>query len=191
MRECPDSTRADLNFDHTPTVTTPPHPYVRLSRAGGTFLLFCLMARAAMAQTPVFRWAGDANGMAVMIGHRIAGVELFGDAGTFRALREKLLRSYAVDALESERGERPVLSDRRTIELFLRRAEDARLSAKETIGLGRLFGVDGRDIYGSALTWHEQRGAHGVVHASVFSDEREVEIQPRSHDLRPRPLPRE
>jgi hypothetical protein len=50
--------------------------------------------------TKAIIWTEDANGMAVMIGGRVVGVELFGDSETFARLRDKLLRSCAVDAIE-------------------------------------------------------------------------------------------
>jgi hypothetical protein len=43
--------------------------------------------------TKAIVWSEDANGMAVMIGGRVVGVELFGDSETFARLRDKLLRS--------------------------------------------------------------------------------------------------
>jgi hypothetical protein len=132
-------------------------------------------------------WTQDANGMAVMIGGRVVGAELFGDAETFASLRDKLLRSYAVDAIESVDSTK-VGAGREAVERFLRNAQQARLSRKDTIGVGRLSGIEGRSVYSSVLTWHEQRGAHGVVHASLFEDLR-ADIRPPVVPM-PRPLPR-
>ena len=132
-------------------------------------------------------WKQDANGMAVMIGGRVAGVEIFGDSETFARLRDKLLRSYAVDAIEFTDSTKPAMV-RDTVEGFLRTAQQARLSAKETIGIGRLFGIEGRWMYGSMLVWHEQQGAYGVVHASLFGDGH-ADARPPIVPM-PRPLPR-
>lgn len=133
-------------------------------------------------------WTQDANGMAVVIAGRIVGVELFGDSETFSNLRDKLLRSYAVDAIEAS-GSVKFAANRGAVERFLRNAQRAQLSPKETIGIGRLFGVNGAGIYGSALFWHEQTSAHGVVHASLFAASRVEESAPIVP--MPRPLPRE
>jgi hypothetical protein len=111
----------------------------------------------------------QANGMAVMIGGAVVGAELFGDAETFRSLQDKLLRSYAADAIERRSSEKFV-GDRWPVERFLRRAEDARLVPKRTLGLGRLLGIEGSGLYGTALVWRGQAGAHGVVHASLFAE---------------------
>lgn len=133
-------------------------------------------------------WTQDANGMAVVIGGRVVGVELFGDSETFGRLRDKLLRSYAVDAIEVT-GPVKVAADKGAVERFLRNAQRAQLSPKETIGVGRLFGVNGAGMYGSALFWHDQTGAHGVVHASLFDGPQVNETAPIVP--MPRPLPRE
>ena len=135
--------------------------------------------------TKAIVWTQDANGMAVMIGGRVVGVELFGDSETFSRLRDKLLRSYAVDAIESDNPVKPP-ADRSAVERFLRNAQGAQLSSKETIGIGRLFAVNGDDLYGSVLFWHEQTGARGVVHASLFGARR-VEESPV---IVPMPMPR-
>jgi hypothetical protein len=133
-------------------------------------------------------WTQDANGMAVMIGGRVVGVELFGDSETFARLRDKLLRSYAVDAIEVTNPVK-LAADRGAVERFLRNAQRARLTPKETIGIGRLFAVNGEGLYGSVLLWHEQQGARGVVHASLFAAPR-VEEHPPIVPM-PRPMPRE
>ena len=116
-------------------------------------------------------WTEDANGMAVLIGGRVVGVEIFGDSATFAKLRDKLLRSYAVDAIEFS-GDKEPSAGRDMVERFLQRARVAQVTTKATIGIGRLFGIEAQGIYGSILTWHEQAGAHGVVHVSLFEDSR-------------------
>jgi hypothetical protein len=32
-----------------------------------------------------------------------------------------------------------------------------------------LLAVEGGGLYGSVLLWHEQKGAHGILHASLFA----------------------
>jgi hypothetical protein len=128
--------------------------------------------------------------MAVMIGGRVVGVELFGDSDTFARLRDKLLRSYAVDAIEVTNPVK-LAADRGAVERFLRNAQRARLTPKETIGIGRLFAVNGRGLYGSVLFWHEQTGAHSVVHASLFAAPRVEEHPPIVPMPMPHPMPRE
>lgn len=111
----------------------------------------------------------EANGMAVVIGGRVVGVEVFGDRETFGRLREKLLRSYAMDALEGAVSDMPA-AGREMVGEFLRRVERTRLASKQSVGIGRFFGVEGGSLYGSVLLWHEQQGAHGVVHTSFFPE---------------------
>ena len=111
--------------------------------------------------------ADGSNGMAVLIGGRVVGVEIFGDAETFGRLRDKLLRSYMVDAIEyGSASKRPDAAS--LVEEFLRRAANARQVSRPTIGIGRFLKIDDPALYGSVLHWHRQEGANGVVHASVF-----------------------
>ena len=123
-----------------------------------------------------------ANGMAVVIGGRVAGVEIFGDRETFARLRDKLLRSYAVDAMEYVADEKAA-PDAGLVEAFVRRVQNARLVAKQSVGIGRLFGIEGGGLYGAVLTWHEQPAAHGVVHTSLFEET-------ASPSPKPLPVPR-
>ena len=111
---------------------------------------------------------GDANGMAVVLAGRVVGVELFGDTETFGKLRDKLLRSYAMDALEYKDAGK--VAERRVVEQFLRRAEDVRLVARESVGIGQFFKVEGGHLYGSVLVWRDQPGRQAVAHASLFDD---------------------
>ena len=121
---------------------------------------------------------GDANGMVVVIGGQVAGVEIFGDHETFAKLQAKLLRSYAVDALECKSAEKGA-TDRHVVEQFLRRAGSARLAQKETVGIGQFFKIDGGGLYGSLLRWHEQSGVHRVVHVSLFEQNAAVVPTPK------------
>jgi hypothetical protein len=107
--------------------------------------------------------------MAVVIDGRVVGVEIFGNSETFGKLRDKLLRSYAVDAGEC-RSEEKVRDLRDEVARFLRRAGDVRLAPKESIGLGQFFKIESGGLYGSVLLWQEQRGAHDVVHAGLFDE---------------------
>lgn len=114
----------------------------------------------------------DANGMVVVLGGRVVGAELFGATELFGQLRDKLLRSYATDAIEVDREPHP-LPGRDEIERFLQRAAAARLEARESVGVGQSYRLAVDGLYGSVLTWANQTGARGLVHASVF-DERPV-----------------
>jgi hypothetical protein len=122
----------------------------------------------------------DANGMAVVIGGQVAGVEIFGDRDTFAKLQAKLLRSYAVDALECKGAEKGA-TDHYVVEQFLRRAGSARLTQKETVGIGQFFKIEGGGLYGSLLRWHEQSGAHRVVHVSLFEQMAVTVPTPKPH----------
>ncbi|NQU09408.1 hypothetical protein HQ590_01340 [bacterium] len=123
----------------------------------------------------------EANGMAVVIGGRVVGVELFGDPSLFGRLRDKLLRSYAVDAVEAPSAAK-LVAGHESVERFLQRGARARLRARGTVGIGQLFAIEGGGPYGSVLAWHGQAGAHGVVHASLFDEEPVVTPAPDQPD---------
>ena len=143
------------------------------------------VSRTVADYTAKIRIPAEANGMVVTIGNRVVGLEIFGDRETFASLRDKLLRSYAVDAMENvEETKSP--PSRFAIDQFICRAQLARLFPKPSLGLGRLQGVEARGIYGTMLVWDELTGAQGVVHASLFAGEEIRERLP----IVPRPLPR-
>ena len=125
----------------------------------------------------------DQVGALFAIGPRIYGFDLFDSAATMRAYREKLVRSYALDALAM----RDVAAEPPTAEAAQELLESAARAASESYpGLG--LGVDVRvreekrekPLVGAGLLWQEH-----MVHLNVFTDATAYRA-PRARDGRTR-----
>jgi hypothetical protein len=104
-------------------------------------------------------------GMAAVVGRRVIAVDLFANPSLLRALWEKLLDSYALDALAQESRGLGYEPDERDIQRMLRQAASDRASRhkRRTPGIGRLFEIRSDAIEGFMLTHRDE-----VVHANVF-----------------------
>ena len=100
---------------------------------------------------------------------RPRGLDLFDRARFFATLFPKLLRGYALDAIDAARDLRTVdqadhLRDRRRAELFLKAVVGAERAAFPAVGLGESWRFMGPDVSAGALTAEER-----IVHLSAFS----------------------
>jgi hypothetical protein len=111
------------------------------------------------AFTPV---EGQVGGVFFVNG-RAAGVELFDVPGTWRTLAPKLLRSYALDALD--RTDSPVAFDAAADAAALIRAlTTSQASIFPAVGFGEDVRFDGAGVLGAALV-----GVGKAIHVSAFS----------------------
>lgn len=101
-----------------------------------------------------------AVGMAVALGGRIVGADLFDQPDTAARLWHKLVRSYAMDALDAEMCA-PVARER--AERLLKRLTGARVESFPSIGLGHDLRLEGDGAVGSALVFEGI-----VVHLGIF-----------------------
>lgn len=108
------------------------------------------------------------NGMAVVVNSRFVGVDLFDAADTLKKLWDKLIRSYALDALRGK-GEFCAFA-KKNIEEILETAKGAELKIFKSVSLGYDVRLETPSVVGSALI-HSGRGMHGVVHLSLFRKE--------------------
>ena len=108
------------------------------------------------------------------IGDHIVGFDLFDDAGTFRKLLPKLVRSYAVDAIDMANGSTSSAKKRRApartaiahlVPGFLAAIAAAPQQRAAAVGLGEDVRVSGNGLVGAALVVDDQ-----VLHLSGFSE---------------------
>ena len=99
-------------------------------------------------------------GIYALIGKSFVGLDLVSSPEVWRDLYEKILRSYAMDALRSQEQCSPHDDTRPSLEDLLR---DAKLSEFEGIGLGKEWRIEKSDLTGSALIWNDH-----PAHLSVF-----------------------
>lgn len=113
------------------------------------------------AHERAFPFVENAVGMAVALGGRMSGADLFDQSATAARLWNKLVRSYAMVAfgasyppVERHRGER-----------LLRRLAGATMESYPTVGVGRDVRLSGDGARGSALLYEGT-----VVHLGIFRD---------------------
>ncbi|MDD2230496.1 MAG: hypothetical protein PHY48_13940 [Candidatus Cloacimonetes bacterium] len=99
-------------------------------------------------------------GIYALIGKRFAGLDLVSSPEVWQDLYDKILRSYAMDALRSQEQYPPQNDSRPSLEDLLK---DARLSEFDGIGLGKELRIEKPNLTGSSLLWNDH-----PAHLSVF-----------------------
>jgi hypothetical protein len=102
-------------------------------------------------------------GVAFVLGGRVAGVDLFDKPETLAKLWPKLVRAYAIDALEQT--ESPPALTPEEVAQWIRSAAAARLEPFKSPGLGDDVRVEGPNLVGAGLVVHEQ-----PVHVELFAE---------------------
>jgi len=101
-----------------------------------------------------------AVGVAVALGGQLAGADLFDQPATAASLWARLVRSYALDALDAPAGDG---FDKGGVAGFLAQLASARTEVYPCLGLGRDVRLEGAGVEGAALVYEDV-----VVHLSAF-----------------------
>lgn len=101
-------------------------------------------------------------GAVFAFGGRIIGVDVFDKPSTFSKLWPKLMRSYAIDALEER--EPSVAITRQQVLAWLGKAIDAKLEHYDSPGVGDDMRFDSADLSGGSLVVDDQ-----PVHTELFA----------------------
>jgi ARG/rhodanese/phosphatase superfamily protein len=120
------------------------------------------------------------NGVAFAINGKIAGADFFDKPETLAKLWPKLVKSYAMDALEQPMENPPVLEPERITE-WLKAATSARQEWFDSPGVGKDVRIEGEKLTGATLIVEEH-----PVHLELF---REEEAQPPSAEAPPHESP--
>jgi hypothetical protein len=104
------------------------------------------------------------SGAVFALNGRVVGADLFDRPETFAKLWPKLVRSYALDALE-ESADAPPALDRTTAEGWLRRAADLEPKPFASPGLGEDVRLSGTEVVGAGLVVEQQ-----PVHVQLFNE---------------------
>jgi hypothetical protein len=120
------------------------------------------------AYEKAFPYAAGAVGMLVALSGEVAGVDLFDQPDTAQTFWNKLLRSYALDALVGERSEvgEPVTHQHAT--RFLEAARGTRSEVYPSVALGEEVRLEGDEVFGGGLVYEET-----PVHISLFRSQKE------------------
>ena len=104
--------------------------------------------------------AGQAGSIFVVNGEPI-GVDLFDSAETLRAMLPKILRGYALDAIDRRRAATPL--DASAVSGFLQSVVTSERQACAAVGVGECWRFTGGDISGGVLTTEDR-----LIHLSAF-----------------------
>lgn len=103
------------------------------------------------------------RGILVAIGGAVVGLDMVSYDAAYRLLHEKLVRSYAMDAILRGNG-MTVEADKATAQMFLDDMGECTVSEYRSVGHGRDVRFEGKSMFGSALAY---RG--GLVHLAMFA----------------------
>jgi hypothetical protein len=103
-----------------------------------------------------------AIGVAVAVGEKIICVDAFGSPELFRKMWPKLLRSFVIDAMQSQAHGKLTA---RQVQQFIRSAAGAQVSNRPTVGAGTLQRLTAPNASGSALVFKKS-----VIHLDLFPD---------------------
>lgn len=117
----------------------------------------------------VFAAVENQAGMVVMVGEDIVGLDLFDSSETFSKLMPKLIRSFALDAIEIQKKEpyQPKVTD---AEDLLQKTAAAMTTTHPGVGEGENVRLQSDDVVGGALIVDDK-----VVHLSVFRNDEQAE----------------
>lgn len=112
-----------------------------------------------------FRPCERQRGALFLIGGRVAAMDLFDCASTLRRLLPKLVRSVAIDALDSPTASSPVALPLRTriAEHFLALVSDCSQQVRDAVGEGQDIRLEAHHLAGAALAVDGD-----VVHLAAF-----------------------
>jgi hypothetical protein len=106
------------------------------------------------------------NGAVFVLNGKIAGLDLFDQPETLAKLWSKLLRGYAIDALEAPGAPEQTL-DVAAVENWLKQAEGVEPKAFPSPGIGEDVRLEGADVVGATLVVEKQ-----PVHMQLFAETR-------------------
>ncbi|MDZ4133933.1 MAG: DUF6569 family protein [Dethiobacteria bacterium] len=111
-----------------------------------------------------FKTLPGQTGLIVYINNRFVCLDLFDQPATLEKLMPRLLKSYAVEALNS--SGRPATQLRPTPDVLLKAIDKSEYLTYPSVGLGQDIRLNGPGIVGAGLLVEEQ-----IVHLSVFAEE--------------------
>jgi hypothetical protein len=105
-----------------------------------------------------FAWLQGQGGVAFAFSGRLAGLDLFDHPLTMRKVFPKLVRSYALDALDAP-DEKTALASRLDLSNWLEQLMEAQSFSQPGVGLGKDVRLNGHSVSGAAL-WALERYIH-------------------------------
>ena len=138
------------------------------SPTGAMSAIFKSQASSLEEFTRAFTWQEGQCGVAFAIGGRVLGLEVFDHTEAMRRFFQKLVRSYALDALDADpSAHEPASVD--AASALVAQIAAAQTFSQQALGLGEDVRLDGGEISGAAL-WAQER----YVHICAFSGHSET-----------------
>jgi len=128
------------------------------SPTGAMSAIFESQASSLEEFTRAFTWQEGQCGVAFAIGGRVLGLEVFDHAEAMRRFFQKLVRSYALDALDADSSAHEPASVETACALVTQIGA-AQSFAEQALGLGKDVRFNGPEISGAAL-WAQERYVH-------------------------------
>jgi len=128
------------------------------SPTGAMSAIFESQASSLEEFTRAFTWQEGQCGVAFAIGGRVLGLEVFDHAEAMRRFFQKLVRSYALDALDAGSSAHEPASVEAACALVTQIGA-AQSFAEQALGLGKDVRFNGPEISGAAL-WAQERYVH-------------------------------
>jgi len=128
------------------------------SPTGAMSAIFESQASSLEEFTRAFTWQEDQCGVAFAIGGRVLGLEIFDHPEVMRRFFQKLVRSYALDALDAD----PSAHEPASVEAacaLVTQIGAAQSFAEQAVGLGKDVRFNGPETCGAAL-WAQERYVH-------------------------------
>ena len=107
-------------------------------------------------------------GMLIFIDGKIAGLDVLGKSATLEVFFNKLISSYAIDALRTVRAEKKYRKPNKKAATFLEELKSAKLEFSDSISLGHDVRLESKSALGAAL---EHNGE--VFHLCAFAKQSE------------------
>jgi len=137
------------------------------SPTGAMFAMYESHANSIEEFIRAFSWTERQCGVAFAISGRLLGLDMFDHAETMRRFFQKLIRSYALDTLDSAPGPSEAMCPELLIG-FLDQIATAQNFSNNALGLGKDVRFNGPRISGAAL-WAQDR----YIHICAFTSESE------------------
>jgi hypothetical protein len=128
------------------------------SPTGAMFAMYESHANSIEEFTRAFSWSEGQCGVAFAISGRLLGLDMFDHPEVMRRFFQKLIRSYALDALDSPPEPGETLSPE-FVTGFLNQMATAQSFSNNALGLGKDVRFNGPKISGAAL-WAQDRYIH-------------------------------
>jgi len=103
------------------------------------------------------------TGAVFAIDGRVLGLESFGYSDTFARFFEKIVKSYALDALDSRKSTQPISVVPEAVRRFIQSVSKGKTERHPTLGLGEATTIESRIVSGAALAEQSR-----VIHLSAF-----------------------